>query len=418
MRARLTARLAADDRGFTLVEMMVSILLLAIIFSAMVTVIATSLRSMSREEQRVRATQLAQEELERLRAITWDCAGFDVADGDYASTYTNPAGETFATVGIDTSVTCTSPPTVPADTSQPVTDPSPYGRTIDGITYTVTPHIYWMDDPEDGTAPADTEPNDYKEFTVDVAWNYRGEANTYSNSSTRVPTVGEVPLSSAPVAGFEITSLTVTPENVEVSAGNATAEAFTVDVTTSEAASSVTLEIPGVYGPMAMGGSGTTWTRTIPVGTNAPPGTYAVDVDATSGTGNDAASGSVIFAQAAATPVVINTPLLSPGAPICVASNGDSLRAVTVRVDVQGVSASDTVTVAWTNQSGSVAASPRGATANGHTFEATIPSGTKFNRTTTTVTVTGKRTSDGVTAQGAYTYTVKKGAISVAGLCI
>jgi len=406
MRARLTAPLATDEQGFTLVEMMVAILLLAIIFSAMVTVIVTSLTSMQREEQRVRATQLAQEELERIRAIEWDCAAIDSTDADYAATYN---GNT--TVVLD-AAECSEPAIAP--------DPSPTVRSVDGIDYTVTRNVYWMDDPQDDPAVgADPEPQDYKEFAVDVAWTFRGEAYTYSNTSTRVPTVEEVALSTiATPATFEITALTVDPAVVDVNGSSQTTQDLTINVTTSLNAATVSLELPGVYGPVAMGGSGTSWQTVIPTGTTIAAGTYNVEVSGTGGSGSDTAAETVSFVQNIVTPVVINTPLLSPAAPVCVQNNGNSRFAITVTIDVDGLVASDQVTVSWTDQSGSATASAISATANGYKFRATIPQGTKFNKSTTTLTVTARRTSDSTVAQEAYTYNVSSNYSSVLGTCL
>ena len=80
-----------DERGLTLVEMMVAVLLVGIILSAMASVIMASIPAVQRDEYRVRATQLGQQELERLRALQWDCVAFDTTDADYAATYNGNA---------------------------------------------------------------------------------------------------------------------------------------------------------------------------------------------------------------------------------------------------------------------------------------------------------------------------------------
>jgi len=401
MRARLNARLAANEQGFTLVEMMVAILLLAIIFSAMVSVIITSLTSMQREEQRVRATQLAQEELERIRAIEWDCAAIDSSDPDYSSTY---GGNT--TVVLD--------PVECGDTSI-APDPSPTVRAVDGIDYTVTRNVYWIDDPADGTADAgtDSDPQDYKEFRVDIAWTFRGEAYAYANTSTRVPTIEEVPVDPPPASTtFEITSLEVDPVSVGTTAG-ATTSTITVIAETSQAASSVTLTVPSSsYGSAALSdissGAGVRWQKTIPAGSTAfPSGDHDFVVTAIGALGSDTETETVTFAEApAVTPVTIKAPLLVPAEPICVATNSKSHQPVTVTVDVDGVSTTDEVSLSWTDRSGSAAVSSVTPTATGATFTATIPAGTTFNRSTTTLTIDARRVSDNTVAQATFSVTV------------
>lgn len=400
--ARSIRRLTGDQQGFTLIEMMVAILLLAIIFAAMVSVIITSLTSMQREEQRVRATQLAQEELERLRAIEWDCAAIDSSDPDYNATYN---GNT--TVILDPAE-CGDPSVAP--------DPSPTVRAVDGIDYTVTRNVYWIDDPADGTAATgtDSDPQDYKEFRADIAWAFRGETYTYANTSTRVPTIEEVPLDPPPASTtFEITSLEVDPVSVGTIAG-ATTSTITVIAETSQAASSVTLTVPSSsYGSAALSdissGAGVRWQKTIPAGSTAfPNGDHDFVVSAVGSLGSDTETETVTFAEAPATvPVTIKTPLLSPDEPLCV--GGSSLHQnVTVTVDVDGVTIADDVDLSWTDKTGSATVSPVGATANGARFTATIPADTQFNRATTTLTIDARRIADNTVAQATFSVPVVK----------
>jgi len=401
LRERLNPHAGDDELGFTLIEMMVAILLLAIIFAAMVSVIITSLTSMQREEQRVRATQLAQEELEYLRAIGWDCAAIDSTDPDYSATYN---GNT--TVVLDPAeCSDTSPRTLIAQ------DPSPTARPVDGIDYTVTRYVYWIDDPADGTAAVgtDSDPQDYKEFRADIAWTFRGEAYTYGNTSTRVPTIEEVPLDPPPASTtFEITSLEVDPVSVGTTAG-ATTSTITVIAETSQAASSVTLTVPSSsYGSAALSdissGAGVRWQKTIPAGSTAfPNGDHDFVVTGVGALGSDTETETVTFAEApAVTPVTIKAPLLVPAAPICVATNKKSHVSVTVTVDVDGVSTTDQVSLSWTDRSGSAAVSAVAPTATGAKFTATIPAGTTFNSSTTTLTIDARRVSDNTVAQATF----------------
>ena len=386
-----------DERGLTLVEMMVAVLVLGIVLSAMASVIITSLTAMQRDEHRVRATQLGQQELERLRALEWDCVAFDTTDPDYVATFNGSP-----TVALDPAA-CSEPAIAP--------DPSPRVVTVDGIDYTVITHVYWIDDPEDDPPTgADSDPHDYKEFHVEVTWTLRGATYSYENTTTRVPTLEEVPpeAASAP-ATFEITSLQVDPLIVNTSTATGTDQAITVTVETSLAASLVTLTVapPSTYGVANLsdisGGNGTRWRLTIPnVSTRFPVGDHDLTVTATSGLGTDTATQAVTFAQAGTTPVTVITPTLSPSASICVASNGRTHVPVTVTVDVSGVSTTDVVQISWTSRNSTTVATASGTTAAGARFTGTIPANHQFRNATTTLTIQARRISDNSVASGSF----------------
>jgi prepilin-type N-terminal cleavage/methylation domain-containing protein len=399
----MTGRLD-DDQGLTLVEMMVAVLLLGVILSAMASVITTSLTAVQRDEHRVRATQLGQQELESLRALEWDCVAFDTSDPDYVATFN---GNT--TVAVDPAE-CSNPASVP--------DPSPRVVTVDAIDYTVVPHVYWIDDPEDGTAAAgnDSQPEDYKEFHVEVTWTLRGTNYSYENTTTRVPTVQEVPLEAAfAPAPFEITSLQIDPLIVGKAAATGTTQPITITVETSSQATLMTLTVapPSTYGTVNLsdisGGNGTRWQLTIPTGNTAfPVGDHDFVITATSGLGTDTATQAVTFAETVVTPVTVNAPLLTPAAPICVASSNRTHSAVSVTVDVDGVSTSDSVEISWTANNGSTVATASGTTATGARFTGTIPAGHRFEQSTTTLTIVARRISDNSVASGSFVVGIVK----------
>jgi prepilin-type N-terminal cleavage/methylation domain-containing protein len=392
-----------DEQGLTLVEMMVAILLLGIILSAAASVIIVSLTSVQRDEYRVRATQLGQEELERLRALEWGCVAFDATDPDYVATFDGNR-----TVDLDPAE-CGNPAIAP--------DPSPRVVTVDGIDYTVVSHVYWIDDPEDDPAAgSDPDPRDYKEFHVEVSWTLRGTNYSYENTTTRVPTVQEVPLEAASVpAGFEITALQVDPLIVSTPAASGTQQPITVTVETSLKATLVTLQVapPSTYGTVSLndisGGNGTKWQLTIPTGSQKfPVGDHDFVVAATSGLGADTATQRVAFAETTVTNVTVNAPVLDPAAPICVATDGRTHRAVTVTVDVDGVTTSDSVQIGWTSKNGITAASASGTTATGARFTGKIPAGHQFQHATTTVTVQARRISSNSVASGSFVVSTVK----------
>ena len=389
-----------DEHGFTLVEMMVAVMLLGIILAAMASVIITSLTAVQRDEYRVRATQLGQEELERLRALEWDCVAFDPGDSDYIATYNGNE-----TVDLDPAA-CSDPSIAP--------DPSPTVITVDGIDYTVVPHVYWIDDPEDDPATgSDPAPHDFKEFHVAVSWTLRGTNYSYENTTTRVPTVEEVPLEAASAAaGFEIVSAEVDPVLVNTSSADGTDQPITVTVETSLEATIVTLTVapPSTYGAVNLSdisGDGTRWQVTIPAGNKTfPVGDHEFLIAATGGLGADTASETVTFAETVVSPVTVKTPILLPPAPICVANNSKSHKSVTVTVDIDGVSLVDQVQMSWTDKSGSTTGVPSGLTATGARFTGAIPLGHQFQNATTTLTVQARRLSDNSVATGSYVISI------------
>lgn len=394
MRRRLTAT-RSDEQGFTLVEMMISILILAIILTAMASVLITSLTSMQREEQRVRATQLAQEELERIRAIEWDCAAFDPS----AAGYTTPdpvSGN--ATVALDAE--CSDPTIAP--------DPQPFVRGVDGIDYTVALAVYWIDDDVDGTAATgDADPHDYKEFRADVSWNIRGDAFSHSDSSTRVPTVEEVPPDAvAGPATFAITAFNIDPAIVEISAGNVTQAAATMRVETSLQATGVAVTSVAYNQPILtdVSGNGTVWEAQIPNGTFVgAAGTYDFTATATAVSGTDTETTRATFAQNLGTAVAVTSTTLAPSSTICVANNSKSHLNVIVTTTVDGLSLLDDVDISWTNNSETAAAVPVALTATGATYRSVIPLGTRFTGSTTTLSVNAVRLADNAEAQRTYT---------------
>lgn len=73
-------RLAVDE-GISLIEILVAIVVLTVVLSAAASALASSLFAMAKNENRTKATALANEELENLRILPWEYVGF--YDDDY-----------------------------------------------------------------------------------------------------------------------------------------------------------------------------------------------------------------------------------------------------------------------------------------------------------------------------------------------
>ncbi|MDQ3709180.1 MAG: prepilin-type N-terminal cleavage/methylation domain-containing protein [Actinomycetota bacterium] len=412
MLAAIRRRLVHDD-GLSLVEILVALFLLALVLMGLASTMIASLASITRDEQRVRATQLANELLEDLRIVPWDDLGFYAGDAGYQSTFD----------GADT-VTLTGGR--PSGSQAPL--PGPQTVTRDGVQYTTTLNAVWYDEAGDGLAPTDADPRDAKRTHATVAWTDRGGAvRSFDSEAIRVPTVAEVPAPSgapspsptaspspspSPTPGIQISDYTISPTIVTITTSGDTQSDINVSVTTSEPVATPTLTYNTVTVGMleVVGSGGTQWTHIVAAGNGTfSPGDYTFNVTANGSLGSDSESKVVTFVQPVLAPVLIRTPTLTPAAPLCVTGIGGSRRLrqnVTVRFEVDGVSTGATVRVAWSRDTGSTTATATGPGSTGMLYEAVIPADHRFRDLATTVTITATRTVDSVVAQESYVYQV------------
>ncbi|MEE9228022.1 MAG: type II secretion system protein, partial [Acidimicrobiia bacterium] len=150
----------SGDRGFTLIESAVALLIAAFIFTALGQTVATALRASGERRLEQQASALTNEAVELIRDLGFDevallpaasdptrlpVSTFDPGTGP-ENIYEDPAG------GIPLQVTT---------------------ETFNGITYTLTRYVTWVDDD-----PLDSETEDYKRFTVIADWTSRGVTRT------------------------------------------------------------------------------------------------------------------------------------------------------------------------------------------------------------------------------------------------
>ncbi len=163
-------RTLRDQRGFTLIEVLVAMLILTGGVLGTVALIDGANASTSFTKGRVGATNLARELTETSRSIDYDTL-----------TTAALAGELQARPGLTDS------------------DPAMSGWQLKrrGITYTVVPSACIFDDATDKTAahdatfcsnsattpPGDTNPDDYRRVSFDVTWKSRGEPGKVSQST-------------------------------------------------------------------------------------------------------------------------------------------------------------------------------------------------------------------------------------------
>ena len=223
-----------QDEGISLVEMLVSIVLLGLVLAALGNTLFTSMAAARQNEGMTQATAVANEQLEKLQAMPW--AALDPA----------------------------SPPVIP-----PVV--------ADGRTYTVTTQVAWV------TAPQ------YKRYSVRLNWSENGQPHTLLVEGRRARRSGES-TSVAPPNPFRVLVFTVNPDPVNLDAtgkslaatnpnlpGNA---AMLLEVEMNEAARSdsvvVSWPIPSPTQTLTLtevaGSGGTKFSGTIPSGQTYTPG--------------------------------------------------------------------------------------------------------------------------------------------------
>lgn len=128
-----------NHQGFSLIETLVGVLILAVVSLTLHSLINFTLKTIWESKARVTATQLANQKIEMARNLDYE---------DVGTTSGIPIG------------------TIP--TNEIISR--------NNINYTVQTEISYVDDPFDGTLggdPDDTLNTDYKKVRVEVSWNYR-----------------------------------------------------------------------------------------------------------------------------------------------------------------------------------------------------------------------------------------------------
>lgn len=145
---RLSMFESADtEKGFTLVEILVSLVILLLIITACVPLFTLAIQTTHSNKAKTIAAELAKQELEETLA--------QVTPNNYNNEDPAAAGGAPLQVGVT----------------------GPYYRMLsDGVTvdpryagYQIRKIVLWIDDPADGLHPADTLPFDYKQLTIEVS---------------------------------------------------------------------------------------------------------------------------------------------------------------------------------------------------------------------------------------------------------
>ncbi len=286
--------MACDD-GFTLVEMMASLIVIALVAAAFLATFIASSTASSWNERRTAANQLAQQRMESLVAQPWTAVGLISTNAGYRSTAN---GE--PTVGLSIGPYATSIP-LPLDSTL-----------IQGTTYAVRTDVTWRDDAADGLAAADTNGNtqDIKHVAVSVSWSLGSRSATVSFDGLRGANAVDVPPTGL-ASGIAV-AVTAPPTQLLTSTG-LLSTSLTVTATTSRATSNAMLSFTTRNGrqtaSMTSSNGGTDWTVTLPT-TTGPFDTalQTLSVTAMVGTSSGSNSAQVNFAASVASVTVSAAP--------------------------------------------------------------------------------------------------------------
>ena len=230
----------SDQRGLTLIEMMVALVLLGFILSATASALISFSTASVSNERRVQATAFLTRLHEQLQAVPWD----------QAVIYESEASS-LVEIGLDDSAvptTLESEPLVlvadPDNSGCPASDPDcarqafvPYANDVvevDGREYELFQAVTWIPDAGSGQLA--------KRFTTVVRWDDRGKTVEERFESTRAATAAELGDQDLP----EVLSHLVSPGIVQLDAEGRNQVDISVSVTFDRGITSASIEYPAV----------------------------------------------------------------------------------------------------------------------------------------------------------------------------
>lgn len=145
----IDSRLNKDNRGFTLLEVLVALTILAVALLGLLSMVGGTMRAMDSGKRQTQAINLVSEKLEMLKAVPF--ANIQNISG-------SAGGLTWACSGADPVFTCT---------------PSPATVTIDSLTYSWSWTVTYIDLDGDGETVNDDglfDQSDIKRVDITVTW--------------------------------------------------------------------------------------------------------------------------------------------------------------------------------------------------------------------------------------------------------
>src|SRR3954465_14330445 len=180
------------EGGFTIVEMVVALAILAIVMAPLARVYWSSIRTAGAASHRTDGSSIASREIESMHAVPYAQVGFYADQPGFVSTF-----EGLTTVSLG----ATSPSSGPL---VPQVDTQTSGITQGGINFSVRRYVVWSD-ARDATS---TYASAYKRLTVIVSWTDQVGAHTARQDSLLYP--GGLGTYASPMGGTTTTPPTTT----------------------------------------------------------------------------------------------------------------------------------------------------------------------------------------------------------------
>lgn len=388
----LARRLAEDDEGISLVEMLIAVIIVGVALTALSSVLISSLQAVARAEEVTTSTALGNELLEEFQSLDFRKVALYQSEAEaFYPGLTHPSGEALVLI----SDASPRDPDVPA--------PS---RVIErnGTTFTVETAITWRDDPADGEAAADVDgPEDVKHIRATVRWQpLRGSQRSFVVQARRAPTPGDLVLEGTVVP--DVVRLSDAPEGK-----NATAFAFEARTDRRFSAIKAVFETRGstpespiletIY--LTTSDSGFTWSAPVLANTlRFNNGETLVSFVGTPVSGSVVTvTDRVLFLHDISIPSISFSDAVGGDGSVTADAVGTLCETAILDTTVHGVTASDAVDVTWSGgipvEAPAVFVDP--PTVSGGQFRATYPAGTVFQMSeasTVTATVTATRSAD------------------------
>ncbi len=189
MHARRVASQDDSEAGFTVVELVVALAILAMVMAPLAGVFWSAMRTAGVANHRTDGSSIASREIESMRAIPYAQVGFYADQTGFATTF---EGFTTVSLGANSPSSGTLTPKLQPQTPDPsaasgyAPDPDPANASpivLGGVSYTVARNIVWVDAKDAGT----TYSKAYKRLTVVVTWSDRAGSHTVRQDSILYP---------------------------------------------------------------------------------------------------------------------------------------------------------------------------------------------------------------------------------------